>query len=52
MTKHRRAVFTGEHLTAMEPILPEVCTDFGASLTEFNGEDDHGHLLVEYPPTV
>ena len=24
--------------------------DFEASLVEFNGEKDHVHLLVEYPP--
>jgi len=24
----------------------------GASLREFNGEDDHVHLLDEYPPKV
>lgn len=30
----------------------DVCTDFGAVLQEFNGEDDHVHLLVTYPPTV
>lgn len=52
VTKYRRKVFTDEHLTAMEPILADVCADFGATLAEFNGEDDHVHLLVEYPPTV
>lgn len=30
----------------------DVCTDFGAELTEFNGETDHVHLLVHYPPKV
>lgn len=30
----------------------KVCSDFGAELREFNGEDDHVHLLVEYPPKV
>lgn len=52
VTKYRREVFTSEHLEAMEPILQDVCADFEAVLTEFNGEDDHVHLLVEYPPTV
>jgi REP element-mobilizing transposase RayT len=27
-------------------------TGFGAELTEFNGEADHVHLLVHYPPKV
>jgi REP element-mobilizing transposase RayT len=30
----------------------EVCADFGAELREFNGEADHMHLLVHYPPRV
>ena len=30
----------------------DVCADFGARLAEFNGEHDHVHLLVEYPPKV
>jgi putative transposase len=29
-----------------------VCADFGAELTEFNGERDHVHLLVHYPPKI
>jgi putative transposase len=29
-----------------------VCADFGANLVEFDGEDDHVHLLVNYPPKV
>jgi len=30
----------------------KVCEDFQARLVELDGEDDHVHLLVEYPPTV
>ena len=29
-----------------------MCVDFEATLVEFDGEDDHVHLLVEYPPKV
>jgi putative transposase len=29
-----------------------VCGDFEAELTQFNGEPDHVHLLVNYPPKV
>jgi putative transposase len=32
--------------------MAEVCADFGAQLREFNGETDHVHLLVHYPPPV
>lgn len=33
-------------------IFSKVCTDFNAQLVECNGEDDHVHLLVEYPPQI
>lgn len=35
------------------PGLPaDVCADFESELAEFNGESDHVHLLVNYPPKV
>lgn len=39
-------------LARCEEIMREVCHDFGAELSEFNGETDHVHLLVTYPPTI
>jgi hypothetical protein len=30
--------------------MQKACGYFGAELREFNGEDDHVNLLVEYPP--
>lgn len=30
----------------------EICAGMGAELREFNGETDHVHLLVCYPPSV
>ena len=30
----------------------KVCEDMEASLVEMDGEDDHVHLLVEYPPKL
>jgi len=29
-----------------------VCTDFECELAEFNGESNHVHLLVNFPPKV
>ncbi|MBW5484603.1 IS200/IS605 family transposase [Streptomyces bambusae] len=52
VTKYRRGVFTPEMLTRAEEIMRDVCTDFEAELKEFNGERDHVHLLVHYPPKV
>jgi putative transposase len=45
-------VLTGEHLDFLRGVFAKVCTDFDARLVEMNGEDDHVHLLVEYPPKV
>jgi putative transposase len=36
----------------MEAIMRAVCEDFGCELVEFNGETEHVHLLVNFPPTV
>jgi putative transposase len=50
--KCRRGPFTDAILSRCEEIMRDVCTDFGAELREFNGETDHVHLLVHYPPKV
>jgi putative transposase len=52
LTKYRREVLGAEHLVAAERIMRAVCTDFETELREFNGESDHVHLLVTYPPKV
>ena len=36
----------------MEEIRRAVCADFGCELVECNGEAEHVHLLVHFPPTV
>jgi putative transposase len=50
VTKFRREVFTKEMLDRLRSIFTSVCSDFEAQLVEFDGEDDHVHLLVNYPP--
>ncbi|MEU6719095.1 IS200/IS605 family transposase [Nonomuraea sp. NPDC046802] len=52
VTKCRRNVFDDAMLRRCEDIMIEVCDSFEAELREFNGEDDHVHLLVHYPPKV
>ena len=52
VTKYRRDVFTKGILEDLRPIFVGVCADFEAALVEFDGEDDHVHLLVNYPPKV
>lgn len=49
---YRRGVLTDQILARCQEVMAGVCEDFGAELVEFNGEEDHVHLLVHYPPTV
>ena len=39
-------------LQCCEAAMRKVCSDFRAELRDFNGEDGHVHLLVEYAPKV
>lgn len=52
VTKYRYGVFTKVILDDLKEIFASVCRDFEAELIEFDGEDDHVHLLVVYPPKV
>ena len=50
--RYRHKVFGSAHLERMEEIMRDVCADFRAELAGFNGEPEHVHLLVNFPPTV
>jgi len=52
VTKYRRGVFSQEMLNRLEIIFKETCSQMGGSLLEFNGEDDHVHLMLSYPPKL
>lgn len=52
VTKFRHRVSGGRHLARMEEIMRAVCADFETELVEFNGENNHVHLLVNFPPKV
>jgi putative transposase len=52
VTKYRHKVFSGNHLTRLEEVMRDVCADFEVQLEEFNGESNHVHLLVSFPPKV
>jgi putative transposase len=52
VTKYRRKVFGELHLARINKGVAEICGDFGAELKKCNGEADHVHMLIEYPPTV
>ena len=46
VAKYRRDVFTKVMFETMREVFERVCLDFEAELVEFDGEDDHVHLLV------
>ena len=52
VTKYRGRVFAAEHLAKLEEIARGVCEQFEVQLVEFNGEQDHVHMLVNFPPKV
>lgn len=52
VTKYRKRVFTKKAILALREIFRSVCMDFEAELIEFDGEADHVHLLINYPPKI
>jgi len=52
VTKYRCDVLSEPAIRDLQHIFGKVCRDFEAELTECNGEDDHVHLLVHFPPKV
>lgn len=52
VAKYRRKIFDGDAIERLRTIFAKVCEDFEARLVEVDGEHDHVHLLLEYPPKV
>jgi putative transposase len=52
VTKYRRNVLSARAIADLRRIFAQVCEKFEANLVECDGEDDHVHLLVHYPPKV
>ena len=52
VAKYRRKVFDGDAIDRMRRMFGKVCEDMEASLVEMDGEDNHVHLMVEYPPKL
>lgn len=50
VTKYRRQVFDDKALAWLQVHFAKVCTTMGAQLIACDGESDHVHLLIEYPP--
>ncbi len=52
VTKYRHEVLDGNAIERLCVFFEKVCDDFEAVLVEMDGEEDHVHLLVNYPPKV
>ena len=52
VTKYRRKVITKDVLRRLQEIFEATCTKWRCTLKEFNGEDDHVHLVISFPPDV
>ena len=50
VTKYRRQVINAEMLLELEQVFQSVLKAWNCQLIEFNGESDHVHLLVSFPP--
>ena len=52
VTKYRRTVFTAESLELIEKSFKEVAKKMDFQIQQFNGESDHIHVLIEFPPKL
>ena len=52
VTKYRKKAINQEILTRLEQIFSETLLKWRSELLEFNGESDHIHVLIEYPPKL
>ncbi|MFN6880035.1 IS200/IS605 family transposase, partial [Proteus mirabilis] len=50
ITKYRRKIFVQDAIEKLRGYFASVCTDFDVELVEIDGERDHVHLLINYPP--
>lgn len=52
VTKYRRGAISDRVRSEIILSMRETCERFAVTLLEADGEDDHIHLLVSYPPKV
>ena len=52
VTIYRRKVFDSAILDDLQNIFNKVCLDYEAERVEFDGEEDHVHLLMHYPRNI
>lgn len=52
VTKYRKPVFNNDGLRLIEESFKTVASKMNFKILEFNGESDHVHVLIEYPPKL
>jgi putative transposase len=52
VTKYRRSVLTSSSIELIEQSFKEVAGKMDFQVLEFNGEGNHVHALIEYPPKL
>ncbi len=51
-TKYRRKLFTGVMIEQLREAFESACVKLECELIEMDGEQDHVHLLIAYPPKL
>lgn len=51
-TKYRKKLFTGEMIVRLHDIVEDLCQKWDGKMIEFNGEEEHIHLLFQYYPQL
>jgi putative transposase len=52
VTRYRRKVLTPDGLATIETAMQRVASEMSFSVVELNGEPDHVHVVVRYPPKL
>ena len=52
VAKYRDEVFSDQELGLLESVFRNVAEKMDFQILEFNGEEEHIHALVEYPPKL
>jgi putative transposase len=51
-TKYRKKVLTGDMIARLRDVMIDLCEKWDCKAIEFNGEDNHIHLLFQYYPQM
>jgi len=52
VAKYRDEVFSNQELGLLESVFRNIAEKMDFQILEFNGEEEHIHALVEYPPKL